>query len=70
MPYEPELIDIKARWTERKKQEAQRHNAQVMEDYSIAARAENRLSRGRAAAQRQIDYGKSQARKRHGPTMA
>lgn len=33
MPYEPELIDIKAKWTERKKQEAQRHNAQVMEDY-------------------------------------
>ena len=69
MPYEPELIDIKAKWSERKKQEVQRHNAQVLEDYHSAVRAENRRSHGRATARRQIDYGKSQVRRR-GPTMA
>lgn len=69
MPYEPELIEIKGKWTPTNKEEAQRHNAQVLDDYQSAARAENRCSRGRAAAQRQIDYGKNQARQRRSPTM-
>ena len=68
MPFEPELIDIKANWTPKKKEDAQRHNAQVLEDYHSAVRAENYRSRGRATAQSRIDYGKQQARQHHGPT--
>ena len=55
--------------TKRKKGKTQRHNAQVLEDYHCAVRAENRRSHRRVIARGQIDYGKNQTRQRC-PTMA